>query len=202
MSIRSIASASIASALFAGAVFNTDPLADLGLSLDGAEAPVNVDADALAGAGAAAGEVSETANETGTEAETAEKKKRKHVAIAPLEFGTIDLIPENNKGFGAKKSKYNFEDIAAPVANAANASGFDYGFALVKPEDIASADYDEETFIRSVQSATTAANRKAKEAGTEERFVSRRQDVEGEFVGVLVIRVDGTIATETEDKAE
>lgn len=178
------------------AVFNTDALADLGLNFDAATPAPDagtVTDEALLSGGAA------TSPAVPAEAPVAEAKKaRVQVAIAPLEFGTIDIIPAQKVG-GAKGSKYEFDKLVAPVAKE-DGSGYNYSYFLAKPED--DQNFDEDAFKRSVQSASTAANRNAKKDGTEDRYLTRQHIVKGEFVGVLVLRVDGTVGEEAEEVAE
>lgn len=173
--MNKIALVGLASALALGTVAFNDPLADLGLDLGnndagGGEAPVTADAAATEAA----------------------KEKRKEVAIADLEFGFADFIPAQKRG-GASGSKYEFDKLVAPVAKE-DGSGWKYATFVAKPEN--PAEFDAEALKRSVQSATTAANRAAKDSGAPNRYVTRQHIVGGEFVGVIVFRVDGTVDSE------
>lgn len=158
---------------------SADPLADLGLGLEdqsvaAAEAPVTE---------AAASE----------DAAVPARAPRKEVEIADLDFGFADFVPTQKRGGGERGSKYDFDNLVAPVAKE-DGSGFKYATFTALPADPANADID--ALKRSVQSATTQANRAAKEAGRPNYYVTRQAIKDGEVVGVTVYRVDATIAKE------
>ncbi len=142
-----------------------DPLADLGLSSD-------------EGSGASAGTTTQTTTVT---TEGGDGDGREEVVIGDLEFGTIDFIPTAKRTGGG--SKYKFDTLAAPKKNEATGK-IDYAFFIAKLEQ----GVDEDKLRRSVQSATTQANRQGKPAG--KYFVSRSVSKEGKFVGMQVIRTD------------
>ena len=154
-----------------------DPLADLGLT--GAQ----TDADVVNAAGAAAStEASADAPRT--------RAPRVEVEIGELEFGEIDFIPAAVRG-GEKGSKYEFEKLAAPTPKdpADLSKGYSYKtFTVNKLPDVQAA-----ALKRSVQSAVTAENRTNKKNGNPAQYVSRSVIKAGEFVGLIVIRVDATI---------
>ena len=150
----------------------SDALADLGLNLDNTNAETAPVADTA----------------------VAVANAREEVEIGELEFGFADFVPAQKRG-GASGSKYEFDKLDAPVAKE-DGTGWKYATFTAKLQEGVDAD----KLKRSVQSATTAANRAAKDSGAPNRYVTRQHIVAGEFAGVIVFRVDGTIATE--DKAE
>ncbi|AUZ94728.1 hypothetical protein HOR97_gp02 [Agrobacterium phage Atu_ph03] len=168
-------SRTLALVTMAGVARSTDDdlLGDLGLE-DNATAPT---ADAAAPA-----------------ADAAAKTEREEVKIGELEAVSFDAIPPQRRGGGASGSKYKFETIAAPVAK--DGGGYSYSGTLVRLVEGEDAD----KLKRSVQSATTQANAKAKEDGAVERFITRQHVEKGEFAGVYIIRVDGT--QDVEEAAE
>ena len=167
----------LASALALGTVAFNDPLADLGLDLGndaagGGEAAI-VPADAP---------VVTTA--------TGEKVAREEVNIGELVFEEVEFIPAQKRG-GASGSKYEFDKLPAPVAKE-DGTGFKYATFTANLQPGVDAD----KLKRSVQSATTAENRAAKEAGLPNYYVTRQKIVAGEFAGITVFRVDATTAKE------
>lgn len=155
-----------------------DPLADLGLT------DVQTDADVV--------------NSTTASASTDAPKTRAprvEVEIGELEFGEIDFIPAAVRG-GEKGSKYEFEKLAAPTLKDENdpSKGYTYKtFTVNKLPDVQAA-----ALKRSVQSAVTAENRTNKKNGNPAQYVSRSVIKGGEFVGLVVIRVDATMDTASE----
>lgn len=150
---------------------NNDPLADLGLDLGDSTAAVT--------------------EQPATDTAPAEpKQKREEVEIGELEFGEADFLPALKRG-GEKGSKYDFDGLGAPVAKE-DGSGFRYKFFTVRRLP----DVDLDKLKRSVQSATTAANRAEKEAGSGKYFATRSYVENGEQVGIRVFRVDNTVKTE------
>ena len=149
----------------------SDPLADLGLDIeDNAAAP--------------AAEASTEAAAEGA------KAPREEVEIGELEFGTLDFIPTSKRG-GPSGSKYEFDKLAAPVAKESG-DGWNYSYFFVK----LLPDVDPDKLKRSVQSATTSANRGAKDEKSDRRFITRTVLKDGDFVGINVIRVDATLDNE------
>lgn len=115
-------------------------------------------------------------------------KKRERVNIGELEFGTMDLIPvKRGGGGGAKESKYGFDKLAAPVATGDVAKPWTYATFLARLQE----GVDAAALKRSVQSAVTAANAEGKAEG--KRFITRSFVQDGEFVGIVVYRVDDTL---------
>lgn len=172
-----------------------DALADLGLEGLGTEvsatSPVQADATTEQTDGPVDSSVPDVQNSA-----TGEKKKREHVEIGELEFETVDFIPELKRGGGAggtRESKYDFDGLAAPVAKE-DGSGYSYAVFTAKLQP----GVDPEALKRSVQSANTAENRKQKDAKSEKRFITRSILKDGEFVGMRVFRVDGTLDTSAE----
>lgn len=159
-----------------------DPLADLGLDLGGTE---------TASADAQGEPVTETVTEAVTDGVV--KEKRKEVEIADLDFGFADFIPKMERG-GKGGSKYEFEKLQAPVAKE-DGSGFKYAMFVAK---LANPEDDVDALKRSVQSANTAENKQHKDAGTPNRYITRQHIVGGEFIGIAVYRVDGTLDVEND----
>ena len=163
---------------------SNDALADLGLDELGLGDTVATPDDDAA---AAVVDAAVAANEDATE-----KQQRVAVQIGEIEIGEAeDLAPMQRAGFstGPRGSKYPFEKLPAPVAREDGSFGY-VPFVAHLPEG---EDWDR--FRRSVQSAATAQNRKAKEAGTVEYYVTRSvTDKEGKNVALKVYRVDNTLA--------
>lgn len=153
---------------------SNDPLADLGLDIEQTSA--------------SAVEQEQPAAENAAEAPAA----RAEVNIGELEFGEADFIPTAKRG-GPSGSKYEFDKLDAPVAKE-DGSGYRYKTFLARLQPGEDAD----KLKRSVQSAVTAANRSAKDSGAPNRYITRTAVQGGEFVGVTVFRVDGTLDGEDE----
>lgn len=148
----------------------TDPLADLGLT---DTAPTTTAAKAPAASAA-------TATETATETETA---SREEVEVGEIEFGFDFDVPVSKRR--TEGSKYQFDKLAAP-------GKFEDGPHKGKPK-IANffvklqPGVDADKLRRSVQSATTQANKTNKD----KYFVSRTvADADGKFIGMKVLRTD------------
>lgn len=93
---------------------------------------------------------------------------------------SFDEIPALERGFSNTKTKYGFEDIAAPGTD-----GKRYHGKLVKFEG-----GDQAKFKRSVQSGATGQNSKSKDAGAPNYYITRTAEKEGQFVGMYIIRTD------------
>ena len=151
---------------------NLDPLAELGIGVDAVEPAVK--------------EAPATPAASTTESEDVAKRQARAVVSSDdfeIEDEVIKEIPVLVRGGGAtgpRGSKYGFEDIAAPTQD---------GYASRVIRYTGAEGEDQERFVRSVQSATTGANRQYKDEGR--YFVSRTvTDKEGKFVGVRIIRTD------------
>ena len=134
----------------------------------------------------------EHAAEAATEESTV-KAKREHVDVGTIELEEdVPLAPLTRQTGG---SKYRFDDLRAPVKKEDGT----FSYASFKVDLLAGV--DEGKLRRSVQSATTQANRQAKggKAGFEGKdvyFITRSVTVAGKFAGIRVYRVDGTVAKE------
>lgn len=170
----------------------SDILAELGLAGEATEATEAKRTEAVAEGGGAA-PAAETTTETAQEGSTA-KQERKQIKIATVSTGVASLLPASKRGAGfgggERGSKYPFEDLAAPTDAG-------YSFFTVNLSD---TDAEDEKALRSaVQSAVSARNKKAKEDGKEEKYVTRTNtDDAGAFTGVSVYRVDNTLDDDAE----
>jgi hypothetical protein len=153
---------------------DNDALADLGLDLG---------LDIAAGA----------ADTPAAHTEKKTRAPRETVEIGELEFGSADFVPalKRGGGGGATGSKYQFDKLVAPVAKE-DGTGWKYSTFVAR----AQPEVDVDKLKRSVQSAVTAENRKNKEANSPVRFVTRSLQEAGEITGVIVYRVDQTLASE------
>jgi hypothetical protein len=148
----------------------TDPLADLGLD----------DTPAPAAKAAAAPAAAPVADAAPAETTTADEATREEVDVGDLEFGFVDYIPTAKRR--TEGSKYKFDALQAPQEKDGKTR---YAQFTVKLQPGVDAD----KLRRSVQSATTQANRQGSQAG--KYFVSRSlNDDKGAFVGMQVIRTD------------
>lgn len=145
----------------------TDPLADLGLT----DTPTTTAAKAPA-------KIAEAATETVTETAS-----REEVEVGDLVFGYDFDVPVSKRR--TEGSKYQFDKLAAPGV-------FEDGPHKGKPK-IANffvklqPGVDADKLRRSVQSATTQANKTNKS----KYFVSRTvADADGRFIGMKVLRTD------------
>ncbi|WKV17028.1 hypothetical protein [Nostoc phage NMeng1] len=127
----------------------------------------------------------------GAAADAPARAPREEVEIGDIEFGTTDLIPTMKRG-GDKGSKYQFDKLAAPVAK----DGGGYSYSTFSVSVMPGVDPDK--LRRSVQSATTAANRASKADGSVAYYITRSRLVAGEFAGMTVFRVDGTLGKDAE----
>lgn len=122
----------------------------------------------------------------------AEKQKRVEIKIAKTSLGVSALLPEQARGgggFGEREQKYPFKDLVAPAKNEA---GDVVGYAFFDVL-LADTDADAKKLRGAVQAAVAAANKKAKEDGEPQRFVSRTKlDDDGAYIGSSVYRVDDT----------
>lgn len=149
-----------------------DALADLGLDLE-APAP-------------------ELPNDAEVSAEKKPSKPRVEVKIGEIVYGEDEELPGiERSGPGVdRESKYNFDELAEPVefTRADGSKGWKYKtFVVGLLEGV-----DKDALLRSVNSATTAANKKAEEAKNGKYFVTRSVIENDKFVGVKVFRIDDT----------
>jgi hypothetical protein len=146
---------------------NPDPLADLGLDLETAPAVV-------------AAPTKQPAVVAPVQAKTeGATTDREEVEVGEIEFGFVDYIPTAKRK--AEGSKYKFDKLPAPteVDGKPRIANF-----IVRLQPGVEAD----KLRRSVQSATTQANRQGAAEG--KYFVSRSVTENGEFVGMMVLRTD------------
>lgn len=156
-----------------------DPLADLGLDLD--TAPV-AKAAAKPAEKPAAAAVAETAPAPEAAPETATRGEE--VDVGEIEFGFAEFIPTAKRK--AEGSKYQFDKLVAPgvFEDGPNKGKPKYAQFVVTLQP----GTDEDKLRRSVQSATTQANKHGAAEG--KYFVSRSgKNKEGTFV-MYVIRTD------------
>lgn len=156
---------------------NIDPLADLGLDA----APTKAKDKPATKSVPDATKPKETAPVTPPAASQADHSE---VKIGDLEFGFSDFIPATKRK--VEGSKYNFDKLAAPGVWAEGPSKgkpkiANFFVALVPGED-------EGKLKRSVQSATTQANKHNEAEG--KYFASRSRIVDGKFAGMVVYRTD------------
>ncbi|QXP44087.1 hypothetical protein [Stappia phage SI01] len=97
-----------------------------------------------------------------------------------IEDVTFDDIPAMERGFSSTNTQYGFETIAAPGTD-----NKPYHAKLVKFEG-----GDKTKFKRSVQSAATGQNSKAKTAEMPNYYITRTAEKAGVFVGMYIIRTD------------
>jgi hypothetical protein len=131
--------------------------------------------------------------EKGTEESTVAKQTREHVEVGEVTLEEDVPLTALTRQSGG--SKYRFSDLREPVKK--EDGSFSYASFKVDLLD----GVDEGKLKRSVQSATTQANRQAKggKAGYEKHdvyFITRSVVTNGKFAGVRVYRVDGTVAKE------
>lgn len=144
---------------------NLDPLADLGLDTAGAE----------------------SGTESNSEEDNVAKGKRPIVdEDDDMDFGEIEVgvaaeVPTARRT-GGSGSRFPFAKLAAPTTNAKGEPEIAFFTVPYK------AAFDKKKFARSVQSATTQANRSSAAEG--KYFESRSVVVAGEFVGISVYRTD------------
>lgn len=104
-----------------------------------------------------------------------------NINFGDIEIGTTTEIPTARRVGGRGGSKFPFDKLSAPVEK--NGKTTYSNFTVPYKAG------DEKKFRRSVQSATTQANRSGKEAGKyfESRSVTK---TDGAFGGIVVIRSD------------
>lgn len=104
------------------------------------------------------------------------------VSSDEIEIGVAEFIPTAKRAGGG--SMYPFDKLTAPVKDAASGKTKYSNFTVkVKPGQ------DPDKLKRSVQSATTQANKQGKSAGR--YFVSRStNDGSGKFASITVFRTD------------
>lgn len=153
----------------------SDPLADLGLDDDTSTkqetAPVAKKTDTKT--------ASVTKTATTTEEATA---TREEVDVGEIEFGYVEYIPTAKRR--TEGSKYQFDKLPAPGV-------FEDGPNKGKPKIAqftvkVQPGVDPDKLRRSVQSATTQANKTNKD----KYFVSRTVTKDGALVGMMVLRTD------------
>lgn len=149
---------------------DNDPLADLGLETS--DAPTATQPAAT---------VTETST---TVTEITSHTGRDEVEVGEIELGFAEFIPTAKRK--AEGSKYKFDELVAPSTwtDGPNNGKQKIANFFVKLLDGVDAD----KLRRSVQSATTQANKQGKEAG--KYFVSRSATKDGKFIGMIVYRTD------------
>lgn len=153
-----------------------DPLADLGLDT---VAPTTVATKAKADV--------KKSSKAGTkdvpvETTTTTTASHEEVEVGELEFETIDFIPTAKRTAGG--SKYKFDDLKAPVAKDPKTGKPAWDSFVVRVQEGVDAD----KLKRSVQSATTQANKQ--NAGAGKYFISRSIVKDGALIAMRVIRTD------------
>jgi hypothetical protein len=128
-----------------------------------------------------------------TEEGTVAKQTREHVEVGEVTLEEDVPLTALTRQTGG--SKYRFNDLREPVKK--EDGSFSYASFKVDLLD----GVDEGKLKRSVQSATTQANRQAKggKGGYEKHdvyYITRSVMKDGKFAGVRVYRVDGTVAKE------
>lgn len=163
-----------------------DPLADLGLDTATTVTPAAAKAAAKpaatpvapAAAAAVAAPVTNGADATADEGDN-------EVDVGEIEFGFDTFIPTAKRK--AEGSKYKFDQLPAPDVFADGPNKGKPKIANFKVTLQPGVDADK--LRRSVQSATTQANRQGSDAG--KYFVSRSlNDASGKFIGMVVYRTD------------
>ena len=120
---------------------------------------------------------------------------RTEVDVGEIEVGEIDYIPASKRSSGG--SKYKFDELKAPVAKDNGKFGYSFFRVVLQPG------VEADKLKRSVQSATTQANKQAKDRGSDAYFATRAEnDTDGKFKSILVIRTDDRPAKEDEAVAE
>ncbi|WP_156433880.1 hypothetical protein [Bradyrhizobium retamae] len=155
-----------------------DPLADLGLD-DTAAVTKPVTKPGTKPATKPAVEAPVEAAVEATNGDATEDNGRDEVEVGEIEFGFSEYIPTAKRK--AEGSKYKFDALQAPQKKGDKTL---YAHFRVKLQP----GVDPDKLRRSVQSATTQANRQGAEAG--KYFVSRTETKDGVFVGMIVYRTD------------
>lgn len=160
-------------------VSDVDPLADLGLDPE----PVHTTVDTAQETPITDKPVVET-----TVSKTVTKKTteptNEEVEVGEIEFGFSEFVPTAKRK--AEGSKYKFDQLVAPGV-------FEDGPHKGKPKFAnfvvkLQPGVDPDKLRRSVQSATTQANRQGSDEG--KYFVSRSLTKDGQFAGMIVYRTD------------
>jgi hypothetical protein len=153
---------------------DTDPLADLGLDTVTTKTATKPVAQSKPAAAPIVEATVEAADETSHE----------EVDVGEIEFGFSEYIPSAKRK--AEGSKYKFDSLPAPGVwtDGPNKGRPKIANFTVKLQPGVDAD----KLRRSVQSATTQANRQGSDAG--KYFVSRTVTTDGKFVGMIVYRTD------------
>ena len=128
-----------------------------------------------------------------TEAVTEAKEhvEREEVDVGEIEIGEIDYIPASKRASGG--SKYKFDELAAPVTKDNGKKGYSFFRVTLQPG------VDSDKLRRSVASATTQANKQAKDRGHDAYYITRAENgKDGKFQSMLVIRTDDRPTNETE----
>jgi hypothetical protein len=149
---------------------DNDPLADLGLDTTTTqivEQPVTQAAPTAA---------APTAPATNLEASDGGNEE---VEVGEIEFGFSEYIPTASRK--PEGSKYKFDKLPAPTTKDGKPRIANF-FVKLQPG------VDPDKLRRSVQSATTQANRQGSDAG--KYFVSRTVTEDGVFKGMTVYRTD------------
>jgi hypothetical protein len=166
-------------------VLDSDPLADLGLETTAPTKPVA--AKPAKGSKAAAAPVVEPTVEPTveeTDATTSGESSREEVEVGDIEFGFSEFIPTAKRK--AEGSKYKFDNLAAPSVWTEGPNKGKPKIANFLVKLLPGVDADK--LRRSVQSATTQANRQGADEG--KYFVSRTATKDGVFIGMIVYRTD------------
>ena len=151
----------------------SDPLADLGLDLG---TTTTVPDNPKKAATPVATEEAKPATNGDAPADTDNSAE---VDVGEIEFGFSDYIPTSKRK--AEGSKYKFDKLPAPTTNDGKPRIANFTVRL-------QPGVDPDKLRRSVQSATTQANRQGADAG--KYFVSRTLTEDGEFKGMVVFRTD------------
>jgi hypothetical protein len=125
-----------------------------------------------------------------------EVAEREEVNVGEIEIGVLDFIPASKRASGG--SKYKFDELKAPALNE-KTKKTDYSYFRVSLQP----DVDADKLRRSVQSATTQANKQSKDRNGDAYYVTRAEnDSDGKFKSILVIRTDDRPSNEEEVKEE
>ena len=120
--------------------------------------------------------------------------EREEVDVGEIEIGELDFIPASKRTSGG--SKYKFDSLAAPTDKENGKKGYAFFRVTLQPG------VDADKLTRSVQSATTQANKQSKDRGGVAYYVTRAEnDTDGKFKSILVIRTDDRPEKEEEAAA-
>lgn len=120
----------------------------------------------------------------GAEESAVSRKAVRVTTTVSDEFEDLPALERAGFGGGPREKKYPFDDLPAPVDLGEGRMGY-RSFTVVPDEG-----EDMDRAIRSAQSATTQANRQAKDAGEATYFVTRTFTENGEVKGIKVFRTD------------